>query len=164
MNHFNTTTRCLAAALALGGIAGIVISVSLGAQLAQQSWPVAALMGVFLVVFVWASWTGWQLWQGTPYGRKWAIVAFASQIPVLALPGLSYHWFTGLYLGTIVHLGAGFPAATFAANVGASANFFAGQGASVFWLGINWFAVLAMVLLLRAQKAWRTVPAADAHA
>lgn len=101
MTHSKTITRGLAAVLALGGIAGIAITLSLVAKLTQQSALVAALILGLLLLFVWATWTGWQLWQGRTYGHRWAPIAFATQIPVLAVPGLSYQWFTGLYLGSI---------------------------------------------------------------
>lgn len=61
-------------------------------------------------------------------------------------------------------MGTDFPALTFTANIGATANVFVGQGLSTFWIGINWFAVLALVLLLRAKKAAAATAAQPADA
>ncbi|QEM81155.1 hypothetical protein [Halomonas binhaiensis] len=155
MNHYNKTTRFFAAMLVIGGIIGIAIAAILGVQLIRQSWLLAFPMGGLAALFAWAVFTGLRLWQGTPYGRKWAAILFASQIPELTLPGLKYQWYTGAHLSPTLQFGNGSAGADFSANIGASGEFFIGAGVPELVIGINLFAVLAVILLMRANHSFK---------
>lgn len=90
---------------------------------------------------------------GTSYGRRWATIIFGSQVPLLALPGLTYQWFTGAFFGPVFLLGEGNSQLTFSVTVGANGQFFVdGRGTAIVF-GLNLFAVLAVILLVRANKA-----------
>jgi len=158
VNHYNKTTRFFAAMLVIGGVLGIAIVAIIGGQLIKQHWLLAFPMGGLAALFAWAAFTGSRLWQGTPYGRKWATILFASQIPVLALPGIKYQWFTGAHFGPLLQFGNGSTRAEFGVNVGANGEFFIGTGVTEFAIGINLFAVFALLLLVRSNNSSKATP------
>jgi hypothetical protein len=154
----NRTTRFFAAMLIGGGAIGMAIVAIIGFQLVQQSWLLIVPMAGLAAVFAWAAFTGVRLWQGTPYGRKWAPILFASQIPVLAIPGLKYQWFTGANFGPAIQFGSGSTEAGFSANIGANGDFLFGPGVTECVFGINLFAIIALVLLVRSNNAFKPTP------
>lgn len=99
MHQANKTTRFFAAMLVVGGALGIVLVGVAGLQLVRQSFLLAIPMFGLVDLFAWAAFTGVRLWQGTDYGRRWAPILFAAQIPTLVVPGLTYQWFTGAEFG-----------------------------------------------------------------
>ena len=90
------SAKALAALLILGGAVGIGIALLVGYQLAQANWAYAGLMALLLALFAWSALTGIRLWRGDPRGWRWAVILFAAQIPVLAIPGFAYEYFTGI--------------------------------------------------------------------
>lgn len=155
MGQYNKTTRFYAAMLVIGGVLGIAIAAIMGIQLVNQSWPLIFPMAGLAALFAWTAFTGMRLWKGTPYGHKWATILFASQIPVLALPGFKYKWFTGAHFGPALQFGNGSSKITFGANVGANSQFFVGTGVSEFAIGVNLFAVIALILLVRSNNSFK---------
>ena len=164
MNKPTKTTRFLAATLAIGGIAGV----------ANIAWLLYLNFGViyfgpagvgvrefllfsFAGLFVWAGVTGVLAWR-TPNGRKWAVIVFASQIPVFNLPALKFWWLTGAQLLPYLALGSRSDFGTIATpqfywHIGAafSVRLF-GTAADQYYIGLNLFAVLAVILLLPAKS------------
>jgi len=142
--------------LGIGSIVGMAVT---GLQVSQVvSVAVALLFALVIVLFVFALVTAVRLWQGTAFGRKWAPILFASQIPVLSLPGLRYEWYTGAPFKFIIAPGPGLFAKfyfTFPNRVGAGFAFNIGAGITQYIIGVNLVAVLALVLLLRAYRAFR---------
>lgn len=155
MGQYTRTTRFFAVMLVGGGIAGIAIAAIVGITLIQQNGLFIIPMAALAVLFAWATFIGVRLWQGMPYGRKWAPVLFASQIPVLALPGFKYQWFTGAELGVAMQFGGGSSRLGFSANLGANGQFFLGTDVTEFAVGVNLFAVVALVLLVRSTSRSR---------
>jgi hypothetical protein len=64
--------RVLAFMLLLGGVLGIGVSLYMG-----------------VLLFAGSMLTGFRLWRGRDSGRRWAIILFAMQIPILTVPGTS---------------------------------------------------------------------------
>jgi len=155
MGQYTRTTRFFAVMLVGGGIAGIAIAAIVGITLIQQNGLFIIPMAALAVLFAWATFIGMRLWQGMPYGRKWAPVLFASQIPVLALPGFKYQWFTGAELGVAMQFGGGSSRLGFSANLGANGQFFLGTDVTEFAVGVNLFAVVALVLLVRSNISFK---------
>jgi len=126
MYQHNKTTRFFAAALMIGGIAGFVIVALLAMKVPfMHFWLILFL---FFAAFMWAIYTGFRLWQGTPYGRKWAVILFASQIPVILIPGLHYQWSTGAKLVPLLYwLDSGPVLFRFTPNIGADISFVLGS-------------------------------------
>lgn len=87
------------------------------------------------------------LWRGHRFGRPLGIALFASQIPIVQLPSVAAHWYTGLKIG---------PSFTLIANVWETRmSFGLGTGGQWEWadfdqtmLGINLFACVALLYLL----------------
>ena len=150
--------RFFAAVLLVGGATGVGLTIFLAYRFAQQHWALALLAFALCALFAWSCFVGFRLWQGAPYGRKWAPVLFASQIPVLAVPGLHYQWFTGANFGPVLTFSGGSVNGTLAFNVGANGEFYVGAGGSGFMLGANLFAVLALVCLVRSNNSFKPMP------
>ena len=127
-------------------------------QFAKHHWALVLLALTLCAVFAWSCFTGVRLWQGTSYGRKWAPLLFASQIPVLAVPGLHYEWFTGAHFGPVLTLAGDSVNGTLAFNVGANGQFYVGTGGSGLMFGANLFAVLALICLVRSNNSFKPNP------
>lgn len=138
-----------------GGIAGVAIAAIVSIKLTQQNGLFIIPMAALAALFAWAIFVGIRLWQGMPYGRKWAPILFASQIPVLSLPGFKYQWFTGAELGAALQFDGGSARLGFSANLGATGQFFVGTNVTEFVIGINLFAVAALVLLVRSNISFK---------
>ncbi|MCL2714694.1 MAG: hypothetical protein FWD68_08985 [Alphaproteobacteria bacterium] len=174
MNQYNKTTRFFAAVLVIGGVVGVfniawVIYSGFGLRYFRPEGPDKNGVELWLIFFagmyIWALVTGLLSWQGTPYGRRWVLNLFASQIPAPILPILKFQWFTGaqctVFLGEgtswngsdilnfVVSFGAGF-----------AARFCCGR-LDEYGIGVNLFALLAVVLLVAARKRLRATRAAE---
>ncbi|MGP1667656.1 MAG: hypothetical protein ACTS5I_17505 [Rhodanobacter sp.] len=161
MNQFNKTTRFFGAMLVGGGVVGVAMVMILSLKLFPQGLLLLVPLAGLTALFAWAAFTGIRLWQGTPYGRRWAPVLFASQIPVFSLQGIRYQWFTGAELSSTVQLGTDGLPLGLSANMGANGQFFFGNEAVELFIGLNLFAVVALVLLLRANNAFKNRLAAS---
>lgn len=152
MHHYSNTTRFFAVILMLGGVVGVICAVFFGIQFFQQHSLLALPMVGLGALFVWAVFIGYRLWQGTPFGRKWATILFASQIPVLVLPGITFQWFTGAQLRLVFLFGDHANDLIFVGTFGANGEFYVGNFTTEFMVGINFFAVIALLLLRRFNK------------
>lgn len=159
MKKPNKTTRFLALMLISGGALGVAIVVVLGLQLASQSLILVVPMLVFLGLFGWAAYTGFRLWQGADYGLKWSPIIFAMQIPILASPALTFNWFTGVQVGPVFQFGESSLGASFMLNLGANGEFYIGQNTAGWAVGVNLFAVVALLLLLLSNRSDKSQPA-----
>lgn len=140
--------------LVAGGSVGVAMVMILGLKLLPQGWLLLVPLAGLAALFAWAAFTGIRLWQGTPYGRRWAPILFASQIPMFSLQGIRYQWFTGVELSPTVQLGTGSVPLGLSVNLGANGQFFFGDEAAELFIGLNLFAVVALVLLLRANSSF----------
>ncbi|KQX98011.1 hypothetical protein ASD22_12520 [Rhodanobacter sp. Root480] len=155
MSQFNKTTRFFSVMLVAGGGVGVAMVMILGLKLLPQGWLLLVPLAGLAALFAWAAFTGIRLWQGTPYGRRWAPILFASQIPMFSLQGIRYQWFTGAELSPTVQLGTGSVPLGLSVNLGANGQFFFGDEAAELFIGLNLFAVVALVLLLRANSSFK---------
>jgi hypothetical protein len=147
-----TVNRIFSAALIAGGITGVVMAAGWAFRLAQQHSPGALFFGLFCCTYAWATFVGIRLWQGTALGVRWATILFVSQIPVIALPNFRYEWFTGGYLGTSLRFADHATGMVFGVDLGANFQFFLGGNSSEIVVGANLFALVALILLLRANR------------
>jgi len=160
LSHHQWTTRIFALVLAIGGIIGI-------AMVVEESWigsGSSALARILAgALFAFALFTGFRLWKGTPFGRKWAAIVFASQIPVLSLTDLNYDWFTGTQL--IISISKGADAIRYLnfslSGIGGGFEFRIGEDLTEYIIGVNLFALVASILLLRAYRAFRRSKVAE---
>lgn len=140
-------SRVLALLLVVGGVVGM----GAGLMFAWYKLPENALYLLLAVPFVLlfgsAILTGIRLWQDTAWGRKWAIILFASQVPVLSFPGLVFLWYTGLQVAPVVQVTATFEFGMLL-ELGASGQFFVGGAENPVVLGVNVFALAALVFLV----------------
>jgi hypothetical protein len=144
--------RFFAAMLMLGGVAGVAIFVYMFVQFYAQGAATLLVLTLLFALFVWAIYVGWRLWQGTPYGRRWGVIAFATQIPVIAVPGFQCQWFTGGQIAPTFVMQGGSINMNLALNVGANGTFYLGSGDVAFALGANLFAVAAVIFLVRWKR------------
>lgn len=145
--------RLFSLALVAGGITGVVMAAMWAFRLAQQHSPGALFFGLFCFTYAWAILVGIRLWQGTAFGVRWATILFVSQIPVIALPNFRYEWFTGGYLGTTLRFSGNTTGLDFGAELGANFQFFLAGITNEVVIGVNLFALVALILLLRANRS-----------
>lgn len=140
---YNLTTRFFAAVMIVGGILGLAMTLLTSWATLARSWFTGAMTVIVAALFVWATAVGIGLWRGTPFGRRWAPVVFASQVPILALPIVHYHWFTGLTIGPVLAFGGGDTILNFLVRFGASARVQWLAGGDRVGVGLNLFALMA---------------------
>ncbi|MDX1587373.1 MAG: hypothetical protein R3296_00410 [Oleiphilaceae bacterium] len=151
MDLSSLPSRFFAALLVTGGLLGAVDVLPLWIEGVRESWELSARAGIVAALYLLAVYTGLRLWQGTRQGRQWAVLIFASQIPVLALPGLSYQWSTGARIGTAVREnGHGGFEAVYLETFGAVSEFGLHTGLTEPALGVNVFALIAFTVLKRS--------------
>jgi hypothetical protein len=144
--------RFFAAVMFIGGLAGIAIMVYFFGTFAAQG-ALTTLLGIaFIALFAWAAYAGWRLWQGTSYGRKWATILYIAQIPLIALPGLQYVFYTGIEVAPSLSWENGNLNWNVTLNAGANGTFYLGTANSGVTLGVNLFALIAAIWLVRANK------------
>lgn len=147
-----SVNRIFSVALVAGGITGVAMAAWWALRLAQQHSAGALFFGLFCLTYAWAILVGIRLWQGTAFGVRWATILFVSQIPIIALPNVRYEWFTGGYLGVTLKFAGDTTGMTFGADLGANFQFFLGGSSTEVVLGANLFALVASILLLRANR------------
>ena len=162
MNQHNKITRFFAATFVVGGIIGGGFAAMLGvlALFSKGGWPFILLMGM-AAFFVWVTFIGFELWKGTPYGRKWAIIPLISQIPALKLHGFTYQWCTGACFYPIFRLDTGFTNAGFLTKIGVNYQLSFVTGiipAAPPTIGINLLAPIAIILLIYYKNSFKPKP------
>ena len=136
--------------LVIGGLLGIGIALYFAPQFLSQHWIYGSVVFVMLAAFGWATYVGILLLRGRRRGWKWATILFASQIPIVSVPGLAYEWYTGFGLSWIF-VGDRDPL-TF--ELGSSLSFFLDTRITAVLFGINLFAVLAFIYLIAQRGRW----------
>lgn len=141
-------TRLLSVILAGGGFLGIGTSALLAGKLLRSHWVYIFVVAALMAVYAWAVYNGIRLWRGNRRGLHWATILYASQIPILTLPGFTYEWYTG---PTIKLLG-GHVKSVISFALGASINFFVDTQINETIYGVNLFALAAFAYLFREVK------------
>ena len=145
--------KLIAAMLAIGGAFGAILSLMSIGHALTQSWPATLMTASYIALFCWAVYTGIRLGRGDLYGRKFAAILFASQIPIIETPGLTFQWFTGLWVGLLLKWGQdGGYGGSLSGSAGAKAQFIWGSGGDQIIVGVNLFAAFALYRLLRAVR------------
>jgi hypothetical protein len=155
VKQHHTLNRLFAVILLTGGIVGMAVSLMLAFRLMQQSFAALAMAAAFMVLYGGAALIGVGLWQGTLYGRKWAPLLFAFQIPRVMVPGLTYRWFTGAHFGPAIEATRWRLYATAAFGLGAGAEFSVGSPSQVFEVGVNVLAIIAFLWLARSYHSFK---------
>jgi hypothetical protein len=144
-------SRALAVLLVSGGLLGISTGVILGLQLLAVSLLMILPVSMLLAVNLWAVVAGIALWRGTArgwkWGWKWGSICYAMQIPILAIHGASYEFFTGLAL----KLMGGEVDKHLSLQFGATFDFFSDITSTSLFYGINLLAVMALIYLHRSR-------------
>ena len=144
--------RFLAAMLVAGGVAGVGLFLWLLSKYTSN--PAGfAIVCILIAILGYTVFVGASLWKDTPFGRKWATVIYATQIPAFAVPGLTLGWFTGISIAPAIAFANGSTSWTFNANIGANAQMYFGTSGGGSSLSVNLFA-LAAFLWLRRLKRW----------
>ncbi|PTQ70622.1 hypothetical protein [Pseudomonas sp. GV071] len=151
-------SRALAVLLVSGGLLGISTGVILGLQLLAVSLLMILPVSMLLAVNLWAVVAGIALWRGTARGWKWGSICYAMQIPILAIHGASYEFFTGLAL----KLMGGEVDKHLSLQFGATFDFFSDITSTSLFYGINLLAVMALIYLRRSRPD--RVPEAETEA
>ena len=92
---------------------------------------------------------GVELWRGTARGLRWGTVMFALQIPVFTFDRVMYEFSTLLSFRVM----AGDTKHLFGGNVGSSSNIYWSGSPIGLLLGMNFVALAAVLLLIRASRA-----------
>jgi hypothetical protein len=140
--------------LIVGGALGAGLTIWLDVKLLMSSQlsilsSAAAIAGVFICLFGWCVWTGVDLWRGRRQALKFAMILFALQVPVLTLPGFSYHLHTGLQLRIAVLTGGEFDAGF---KLGSGFNLDISSDVQGLAIGVNLVALFVLIYLIRV---WR---------
>lgn len=150
-------SRLLATALCLGGLVGIGFSVILLFAAFIKGSGIREVLAVlfslgFLALFAWAMHVGMLLFTDKPKGWRMATLLYATQIPVLGTSWIRYDWFTGTSLDALLtHTNATLDMRV-DAHVGAASHLFFFGGHHPNYFGINLFALLACILLLKLSR------------
>ncbi len=144
--------KVIAFLLIAGGLLGIGISV-VGFIAMPQATLGSPLMAAFallyLLLFGWSVWIGFDLWQGEPRGYRWAEILLFAQIPNIRISGFVYQFQT-----------AGFTIRWLSGQAGRGINFNFGSHLSIYVspeiqgtaLGVNIVAIFALIYLLRVTS------------
>jgi hypothetical protein len=144
-------------------IPGSILGVGFGLwsefnTLGQIPIPLTALQGVFVLLFGWCAWTGFELWQGKPRAFTNAKIIFLAQILNFTVPGFSFDGFyTGLRIWLSVSERA--PNLRFGFNFQAMIHFAVSPQIDYWLFGINFIGVIAFFYLRSASRPAR--PKAD---
>jgi hypothetical protein len=146
--------RIVALLLILGGAFGVGLTIWLDVNLLMSSQLsllslATAIAGVFILLFGWCVWTGVDLWRGRRQALKFAMVLFAMQIPVITVPGFSYHLHTGLQLRLALMTGGEFDVGF---KLGSGFNFYISSDVEGLSIGVNLVALFVLIYLIRV---WR---------
>ncbi len=132
-------------------VGGAVITLAMVGMISQIL-NIPLSLGVFIIVFIaiWHILKGIDLWKGKKSGYKWAKILFATQIPIISVPGLMYNLFTGISIGLVF----GNATISFTQGIGGGFHFSLSPEINQHYFGINLFAVIALVyLFIRQRKA-----------
>lgn len=112
--------------------------------------PVLLLVFIpFVILFIVYIVKGISLWKGKANAYKWAFWLFVIQIPIISIPGFSYHLFTGL----VIAYRYGDVASNLIFNLGGGFNFYISHAIKAEYYGVNLFALVASIYLL--QYIWK---------
>lgn len=150
-------SRLLATALCLGGLVGIGFSVILLFAAFIKGSGIREVLAVllslgFLALFAWTMHVGMLLFTDKPKGWRMATLLYATQIPVLGTSWIRYDWFTGINLDALLaHANATWDLGL-NGRMGAASHLYIFGGQSATYFGINLFALLACILLLKLSR------------
>lgn len=143
-NKVSISTRFLSLCMIIGAIVSLVTIGFLSVKLIAR--PVLFLVFIpFVILFVFYIVKGISLWKGKANAYKWAFWLFVIQIPMISIPGFSYHLYTGIVFAyrfgdvtnnLILKLGGGF-------------NFYISHAIKAQYFGVNLFALIASIYLLQ---------------
>ncbi|MGC2698085.1 MAG: hypothetical protein WA738_20040 [Candidatus Angelobacter sp.] len=137
-----------------GGIAGVAFGFWSELQsLTTVPAYLSALIGLFVVLFGWCAWIGFELWHGKPHAFRWAKIIFAGQILNFTVPGFSFDgFFTGLRV--FVMLTDLPPPIRFGFNIASSIHFQYSPNLQNWLFGINFVPIVALVALTQATRRY----------
>ena len=145
--------------LIVGGVTGATFGWWAELQVLRQGTIAATVLyGLFVLLFAWSAWTGFELWKGKPQAVRMAQLILAAQIPNFTIPGFS---FDGFYTGLRVYfmISERPPILRLGFNL-QSALYFVVSPEIDYWLfGINLLALVAFVHLIRVGRP--AVPETD---
>lgn len=149
------TTKLISLLLIVGGIAGAVGSAWTVFSQEAKPWMTVALQALFILIFLFSTWTGLDLWRAKPRAYKWAKILFFLQIPNISTSGFVYQFYTALMFGlgftreAEAKLGLEF-------QLGSAIVFFI-PGKEGLILGVNLIAIAALVYLAKVSRDKRTL-------
>jgi hypothetical protein len=135
--------RFLALLLIIGGVAGLIVAVSLWLQAS-----LASLLSLFLIaIFGLSAWVGAGLWREQPHYHVLAQLIFALQVPIVTCSAFTYKFFTAMTLDLSLE-----SAAESKLHVdwelGSKISFVIGPDTPGFVIGVNLLALAALAYLL----------------
>ncbi|HET9366033.1 MAG TPA: hypothetical protein VFP71_13575 [Candidatus Angelobacter sp.] len=144
--------KLIALLLMLGGIFGAIVGLYQEVQiLTSIGSSAAAWAGLFVVLFGWSAWVGFELWHGKVRAFKLAKVIFAAQIPIFSVNGFAFDgFFTGLRVYFVVSEQP--PNLRWGFNLASGIHFVFGPRVDYWLLGVNLVAVVALIHLMRATS------------
>jgi len=140
--------RLLAGTLIVGAALGFLASVAGIVMDLRSQGTVEVDSVVYAAVFAFAFTVGLWLWRGEPRGRRWGIVLYALQIPLLTVGRFQYDFYNGVRI-PLVHTLGDF---SITLGFGASAELAWAQAPAANVLGIDLFAVSALIFLLTMHR------------
>lgn len=144
--------KLIALLLMLGGIFGAIWGLYQEAQiLSSIGSSAAAWSGLFVVLFGWSAWVGFELWHGKVRAFKLAKIIFAAQIPIFSVNGFAFDgFFTGLRVYFAISEQP--PNLRWGFNLASGIHFIAGPQIDYWLFGVNLLAVVALFHLMRASS------------
>jgi len=150
--------KIVALLLLIGGVLGVGVSAWLDLGLLGSSQLQATsvvITGVFILLFGWAAWTGFELWRGRRQALWMAKVLYALQVPVFTFPGFTYELHTGLAVRFMLFNGLNL---NFNFHLGSTFSFYISPEIQSVALGVNVVAVAALIYLDRRSRELSKAP------
>ena len=147
-----TGMKLVSLLLIVGGVTGAAFGWWAELQIFHQgNIAVTVLYGLFVLLFAWSAWTGFELWKGKRQAVKMAQLILAAQIPNFTIPGFS---FDGFYTGLRVYfmISERPPNLRWGFNLQSALHFAVSPEIDYWLFGINLLALAAFVHLIRVGR------------
>ncbi|HWF02495.1 MAG TPA: hypothetical protein VHA06_02355 [Candidatus Angelobacter sp.] len=144
--------KLIALLLIVGGGTGATFTMVAESRLVFKAGiEVAAVYGLFVLLFGWCAWTGYGLWKDEAWASRNSKLIFAAQIPIFAVPGFSFDGFsTGFRVYFIVR--SQFPVFRFGFDLSPALHLAVLQETSYWAFGINLVAIIALAHLMSVDR------------
>lgn len=155
-NNSHAGLKLIAVVLIGSGIILVGLFGWLLVEVAEAAPLQSLLYSWVLAVPVWSIWTGVGLWKAEPWAYKSATALFIAEMPVIAVPGFLYQFYTGMNL-VVVHSTSDIKL-MFHFDFGAAFKLQFAVGLQGYALGLNVIPILMLIYMKKIQRLLQSPP------